>query len=91
MSIPKTRHLAKSINVAITNDKGRLSKNDIWRIIALNERYKQQDEAAFNLKNTLNDEKIRDKVSAEDRSTIEGEVQEVNKWLEKNHDATTEQ
>ena len=77
--------------MAITNDKGRLSKNDIWRIIALNERYKQQDEAAFNLKNTLNDEKIRDKVSAEDRSTIEGEVQEVTKWLEKNHDATTEQ
>ena len=95
----------KSSNVTITNDKGRLSKNDIERMVAEAERYKQQDEAvrkkveaknglesyAYNLKNTLNDEKIRDKVSAEDRSTIEGKVQEVTKWLESNHDATTEQ
>lgn len=95
----------KSSNVTITNGKGRLSKNDIERMVAEAERYKQQDEAvrkkveaknglesyAYNLKNTLNDEKIRGKVSAEDRSTIEGKVQEVTKWLESNHDATTEQ
>ena len=74
----------KNNNMAITNEKRRLSKNDIERMVAEAERYKQQDEAvrkkveaknglesyAYNLKNTLNDEKIRDKVSAEDRNTI---------------------
>ena len=74
----------KSSNMAITNEKRRLSKKDIERMVAEAERYKQQDEAvrkkveaknglesyAYNLKNTLNDEKIRDKVSAEDRNTI---------------------
>ena len=53
-------------------------------------RFKQQDEAVknkveaknglksyfYNLKNTLNDKKIRDMVSAENRSIIEGKVQE---------------
>ena len=39
----------------------------------------------------MNDEKIRDKASAEDRSTIEGKVQKVTKWLESDHDAITEQ
>jgi L1 cell adhesion molecule like protein len=95
----------KTSQVTITNDKGRLSKNDIERMVAEAERYKQQDEAvrkkveaknglesyAYNLKNTLNDEKIKDKVTAEDRSAIEGKVQEVTKWLESNHDATTEE
>ena len=74
----------KNNNMAITNEKRRLSKNDIERMVAEAERYKQQDEAvrkkveaknglesyAYNLKNTLNDEKIREKASAEDRNTI---------------------
>ena len=75
----------KSSKVTITKDKGRLSKNNIWRIIAEAEQYKQQDEAiskkfeaknslesyAYILNNTLNDKKIRDKASAEDWSTME--------------------
>ena len=43
------------------------------------------------MKNTLSDEKLRDKVTAEDKKTIEDKVQEISKWLETNQDATTEQ
>ena len=95
----------KVSQVTITNDKGRLSKADIERMVAEAERYKQQDEQirkkveaknglesySYNLKNTLSDEKLRDKVTAEDKKTIEDKVQEISKWLETNQDATTEQ
>ena len=67
----------QSSNVTIANDKGRISKNDIKGMVAETERFKHQDEAfrrkfeakhsvesyAYNLKNNLNDEKIRDEVT----------------------------
>ena len=76
--------------MTITNDNGRLGKKGIERMDAEAKRFKQQDEAvrkkveakngfksySQSMKNTLNDEKIGDKVSAEDRSIIEGMDQE---------------
>jgi heat shock 70kDa protein 1/2/6/8 len=95
----------KSSQVTITNDKGRLSKTDIERMVAEAERFKQQDEQVrkkveaknglesytYNLKNTLNDDKLRDKITPEDRTTLEGKISEITKWLEANPDATIEQ
>ena len=95
----------KTNHVTITNDKGRLSKQDIERMVAEAERYKQQDEAikrkieaknglesyAYNVKNSINDEKMRDKISQEDRNIIENKVQELSRWIESNPDAPEEQ
>ena len=95
----------KTNHVTITNDKGRLSKQDIERMVAEAERYKQQDEAikrkieaknglesyAYNVKNSINDEKMRDKISQEDRNIIENKVQELTRWIESNPDAPVEQ
>lgn len=86
----------KSQKIVITNDKGRLSKEEIEQMVAQAERYKQQDEEnrkrvearnglesyAYNMKNSLNDENIKSKISTEDKIKIESKVQEVLSWLD---------
>jgi len=86
----------KENRITITNDKGRLSKDDIERMIAEAERFKNDDEAnrgkveaknslenyAFNVRNSINDEKVKAKLSEADRSTIESSVEEALRWLE---------
>merc|ERR1712091_737142 len=69
----------KKANITITNDKGRLSKDDIERMVRDAENFKEEDgkqkekiEAknalenyAYGLRNSLNDDKLKDKVSEE--------------------------
>jgi L1 cell adhesion molecule like protein len=95
----------RSSQITITNDKGRLSKEDIERMVAEAEKFKAQDEEeadritarnglenyAYSLRNTLQDEKVKDKIAADDKTSIEGAVEEVLKWLETNQTATKEE
>jgi len=88
----------KANKITITNDKGRLSKEDIERMVNEAEKYAEEDEIAkgkiaaknsfesyiFNVKNTLDDEKLKDKISADDRSTIEKKTAELLTWLDAN-------
>jgi len=88
--------------ITITNDKGRLSKEQIERMVKEAENYKKQDEEArekvesknklenyaYSVRNSINDEKLKDKISSEDRSTIETAVEETIKWLDSNQDAS---
>lgn len=39
---------------------------------------------AYSIKNSLNDEKLKDKFSSEDKATLEKAVEETVKWLEAN-------
>merc|ERR1711879_223736 len=69
----------KSQKITITNDKGRLSKEDIEKMVNDAEKYKADDEAAadrvkaknelesyaYQMKQTVEDEKIKDKISDE--------------------------
>merc|ERR1719319_2198545 len=71
----------KESKITITNDKGRLSKEEIERMVQEAEKYKSADEAqrdrvtaknalesyCFNMKSTVDDDKVKDKISAEDR------------------------
>merc|ERR1711997_1178610 len=64
--------------VTITNDKGRLSKEEIERMVNDAEKFKAEDEKqkdrissknglesyCFNMKTTIEDEKLKDKISA---------------------------
>ncbi|EGD81023.1 heat shock protein 70kDa [Salpingoeca rosetta] len=91
----------KSNKITITNDKGRLSKDEIERMVQEAEKYKAQDEAmkekvnaknglesyAFNLKSTVDDEKFKDKISDDDKSTIKAKCDEVLAWLDSNPSA----
>ena len=88
----------KAQNITITNDTGRLSADEIERMVNEAEEYKQADEENLNrvqsknelenytyqMKNTLNDEKISSKISDEDKETINNKVDDIIKWLEDN-------
>lgn len=84
--------------ITITNDKGRLSKDEIERLVQEAERYKAEDEEvkkkvearnalenyAYNMRNTVRDEKFAAKLAPEDKKSIEKAVDEGLEWLEKN-------
>lgn len=84
--------------ITITNDKGRLSKEEIERMVKNAEQYKEEDEKqrdrvtaknslesyAFNMKATVEDEKLKDKISAEDKQKILDKCNEVIRWLDSN-------
>lgn len=77
---------------------GRLSKEDIERMVQEADKYKAEDEAqrekvtakntleslAFNMKSTVEDEKLADKISPEDKKTIVDKCNEVISWLDHN-------
>ena len=78
----------KSQKITITNDKGRLSKDDIERMVAEAEKYKSEDEEqkkkvdaknnlenyAYNLRNTMSDEQVAGKLSDDDKAAINKQV-----------------
>ena len=89
----------KANKITITNDKGRLSKEDIERMLAEAEKYKAEDEAeasrihaknglesyAYSLKNTINEGKLN--MSDDDKQKIQGKVEEIISWLDNNQTA----
>ncbi|KAL8695819.1 MAG: hypothetical protein Q9224_003134 [Gallowayella concinna] len=95
----------KTNKIVITNDKGRLSKEEIERMLSEAEKYKAEDEAesarisaknglesyAYSLRNTLSDDKVSEKLSAEDKEKLKGETDTVVAWLDDNQTATTEE
>jgi len=95
----------KSNKITITNDKGRLSKEEIERMVEEAEKYKNEDEKtrqkieaknslenyAYNIRNTIRDEKLKDKIEEEDKKTIEEKVKEVLEFIETNEDLEKEE
>jgi len=92
-------------NIVINNDQNRLSPEDIERMINDAEKFAEDDKRvkekvearnelegyAYSLKNQIGDkEKLGGKLSSEDKETIETALDEHISWLEKNHDADTE-
>jgi len=95
----------KENRITITNDKGRLSKEDIERMVNEAEKFKATDEAnrdkveaknslenyCFNIRNSINEEKVKDKLSDADRSKIDSIVSDTLAWLESNQNAEKEE
>ncbi|KAH7005748.1 heat shock 70 kDa protein [Fusarium venenatum] len=95
----------KSNKIVITNDKGRLSKEEIERMLSDAEKYKEEDEAegkrvaaknglesyAYSLRNTLSDPKVEEKIEASDKETLTAEIDKVVQWLDDNQQATREE
>ncbi|KAF3841548.1 hypothetical protein F7725_007410 [Dissostichus mawsoni] len=91
--------------ITITNDKGRLSKEDIERMVQEAEKYKAEDDSqrdkvssknglesyAFNMKSTVEDEKLAGKISEDDKQKILDKCNEVISWLDKNQTAEKEE
>jgi len=88
----------KENKITITNDKGRLSKEEIERMVQDAEKFKADDEKqkerisaknslesyCFNMKSTVEDDKFKDKVPEEDRNKILESCNEAIKWLDAN-------
>ncbi|KAG2630129.1 hypothetical protein PVAP13_3KG494700 [Panicum virgatum] len=84
--------------ITITNDKGRLSKEEIEKMVQDAEKYKSEDEEhkkkveaknslenyAYNMRNTIRDEKIASKLAADDKKKIEDAIDAAISWLDAN-------
>jgi len=91
--------------ITITNDKGRLTKDDIERMVKEADQYRAEDDKqreriqsknalesyAFNMKSTVEDEKLKDKISESDRKVILDKCTEVLHWLDSNQLADKEE
>merc|ERR1712046_492352 len=88
--------------ITITNDKGRLTKEEIEKMIQDSEKYAEEDKAIkekidaknslenyiYQMKNSIEDkEKLADKLEDDDKSTIKDAVTDASDWLNANSDA----
>jgi len=101
------RGTGKSEKITITAEKGRLSQDEIERMVREAEEFADEDKKVkekidarnglesylYNLKNTLEDEEkgLADKLSASDKKEVEATINEAMEWLEDNADADTEE
>ena len=95
----------KQNKITITNEKGRLSKEDIEKMVSEAEKFKGEDEKmkkrieaknsfenyCFQMKNTLNDEKLKEKFTEDDKKVIEDASKDGLQWLEGNPMAEPEE
>jgi len=96
----------KAEKITITNDKGRLSQEEIDRMVQEAKEYEEEDKKVkekidaknslesyiYNIKNTINDEdKIKDKLSDEDKETLEEVVKTTTEWIDENSSAEKEE
>merc|ERR1712025_1286382 len=88
----------KQNKITITNDKGRLSKEEIEKMVTDAEKFKADDEKqkerisaknglesyCFNMKTTIDDDNLKDKISDDDKKKIGDKCDEAIKWLDSN-------
>ena len=88
----------KNNKIVITNDKGRLSKDDIDRLVKEAEKFKDEDnkvkerieakngleQYCYQVRQTINDAKLKDKFSEDEKKQIETKVDEALKWVNDN-------
>merc|ERR1711957_806809 len=91
-----------SIMTVSANDKGRLTKEEIEKMISDSEKYAEEDKAIkekidaknafenyiYQMKNSIDDkEKLAEKLEADDKSTIKDAITDASDWLNANGDA----
>ncbi|CAI8501749.1 unnamed protein product [Pichia kudriavzevii] len=95
----------KTQKITITNDKGRLSQEDIERMVSEAEKFKEEDEKeagriaaknqlesyAYSVKNTSSEKAFEEKVEASEREQLTKACEEVISWLDENQTATKEE
>uniref|UniRef100_A0A8C4ZTP3 Uncharacterized protein n=1 Tax=Gadus morhua TaxID=8049 RepID=A0A8C4ZTP3_GADMO len=95
----------KQNKITITNDKGRLSMEDIERMVQEADQYKEEDEQqreniaaknalesyAFNMRRSLREDNLKERVSEEDRKKVEEKCEQAILWLENNQLAEKEE
>merc|ERR1719281_1509027 len=101
MFLAKNRPREKKSKITITNDKGRLSKEEIERMVQEAEKFKDEDDNhrecisaknalenfVYSVRNSIKDEKVSSALDANEKTTIEDAVQKAIAWLDSNQDA----
>ena len=94
----------KSNKITIKNDKGRLSAEDIERMVNEAETFKEDDKKImekiesknklegylYQVKSSINDENLKSKIDESERQNIESKVQETISWLDNNQNEEKE-
>uniref|UniRef100_A0A0D6R089 Uncharacterized protein n=1 Tax=Araucaria cunninghamii TaxID=56994 RepID=A0A0D6R089_ARACU len=95
----------KSEKITITNDKGRLSQEEIEKMIKEAEEFAEEDKKVkeridarnnletyvYNMKSTINEkDKLADKIDSDDKEKIENALKEALDWLDDNQSAEKE-
>ena len=96
----------RSESITITNDKGRLSKEEIDRMVAEAEEFAEQDEAIRKRVEAVNNyqnfismlrtqvtdkEGLGGKLDSNDKATIQQHIKDAEKWMEENGQAAEAQ
>ena len=88
----------KTNAMTITNEKGRLSQAEIDRMVNQADQFKAEDEAnrlrvearnsleqyCYNVRNSMMETKVKDKISPQDRALVEAKLKECLDWLDRN-------
>ncbi|KAJ9681903.1 hypothetical protein PVL29_018002 [Vitis rotundifolia] len=92
----------KSQSITITNDKGRLSQEEIDRMVKEAEEFAEEDRQVkeridaknkleiylYSMRATINDrDKLADKIDSEDKEKVEAALKEALDWLDDNQNA----
>ncbi|KAG6474146.1 hypothetical protein ZIOFF_068070 [Zingiber officinale] len=95
----------KSEKITITNEKGRLSQEEIDRMVREAEEFAEEDKKVkekidarnqletyvYNMKNTINEkDKLADKLESEEKEKIEAALKDALEWLDDNQSAEKE-
>jgi len=101
----KDKATGKTNQITITNEKGRLSKEDIERMVSEAEENKGEDEAlrakveakngleqyCYGIRNTISGSELTDKIGDEEAKLLTTTVEDALSWLEaEGEDASTE-
>jgi len=95
----------KENKITITNDKGRLSKEEIERMVNEADTYKEEDakqrdrvetknrleSLVFSIKSAVSEASVADKLSADEKRNVEEKAEETLKWLDANQLAEKEE
>lgn len=90
----------KNNKMTITNDKGRLSPEEIEKMVKDGEKYAEQDKKvrdkienknsleqyAYNLKHSIDEDGIKDRLNEQDKAAISSAADATLKWMEDNPD-----
>ena len=91
--------------ITITNDKGRLSKEEIDRMVRDAGKYEEEDKVqrerieaknglenyAYSMKNSVNEQQMADKIPEDDKKTILDAVEKAIQWLNSNQEAAKDE
>ena len=95
----------KTESITITNDKGRLSQDEIERMVKEAEEFAEEDKKVkekidarnkletyiYNMRSTIGDkDKLADKIDSDDKEKIESALKEALEWLDDNQNAEKE-